>query len=183
MKLILETRRMILREMTIDDLEFLFQIDTDPDIMRYYYSSIKSYPEVRIRLEGIIKNYRKEEGFGIWLAEEKRSKERLGVMALKRIEDNPAQEIEIGYKFEKSYWNQGYATEAAIALLKYGFENKGLEKIVAVTNPANNPSVNVMKKLGMEFEKMAYFYNGNMVYYSITAERYGNLSTLAAISE
>jgi ribosomal-protein-alanine N-acetyltransferase len=70
------------------------------------------------------------------------------------------------------YWGMGLGTEAASAALKYGFEVAKLERVVAVAKPENIASRRVMEKVGMNYEKDAYFYNNNVVYYSISQEAY-----------
>lgn len=174
MQVILETERIILREMIPEDIDFLYKIDTDREIMKYYNTPIKKYHEVVERLNNIISAYKQYKGLGIWMAVNKEDSQPLGILALKHIEHNPNNVIEIGYKFDKIYWNKGYAIEAAKAVLEYGFEKMNLDRIVAVANPNNANSIKVMTKLGMEFEKMVYFYNGKLVYYSINAEKYGS---------
>jgi ribosomal-protein-alanine N-acetyltransferase len=71
----------------------------------------------------------------------------------------------------KSYWGRGLATEAAEAALRFGFEIAKLERIVAIAKHENIASRRVMEKLGMKYEKDAYYYNNDVVYYSITNER------------
>jgi ribosomal-protein-alanine N-acetyltransferase len=81
-------------------------------------------------------------------------------------------EVELGYLLDKSYWRRGLATEGSHASLKYGFEVIRLEKIVAIAKPENIASRRVMEKVGMKYEKDAYFYNTNVVYYAISRDVY-----------
>ncbi len=76
-------------------------------------------------------------------------------------------EIEIGYAFAKDFWKWGYASEAAAAFMKYGFDHLGLDEIVAVANPENQASQSVMKKLGMSYDYTGEFYGHELVHYSI----------------
>jgi ribosomal-protein-alanine N-acetyltransferase len=71
-------------------------------------------------------------------------------------------EVELGYLLDKSYWRRGLATEASHASLKYGFEVVKLDRIVAIAKPENIASRRVMEKVGMKYEKDAYFYNTNV---------------------
>ncbi len=76
-------------------------------------------------------------------------------------------EVELGYVFDKSYWNMGLGTEASKATLKYGFEEIKLDRIIAIAKPENIASVRVIQKIGMKYEKDAHFYNVDVVYYAL----------------
>lgn len=81
-------------------------------------------------------------------------------------------EAEIGYILARAYWGRGYATEAASASLRYGFEQLGLERIVAVTRPDHLVSQQVLRKLGMVFERNAYYYGAEQVCYAASRDEY-----------
>ena len=75
--------------------------------------------------------------------------------------------MEIGWWLAKAYWGRGLATEAARAVLRFGFESVGLTRIVAIAQPANRPSVHIMEKLGMSFERGLIRSGVHVVLYSI----------------
>ena len=77
----------------------------------------------------------------------------IGWSGLSYLEDTG--EVEIGYGLAKPYWGRGLASEAAAATIKYGFEQLGLPRIVAIASPDNITSRRVLEKLGMKFEKVA----------------------------
>jgi ribosomal-protein-alanine N-acetyltransferase len=89
---------------------------------------------------------------------------------LQPLEDSG--ETEVGYGFDKPFWGQGYATEAAAAWLRYGFETAGLARIVAVAIPENTASRHVMEKLGMKYERDATHYGHECAFYAITREEF-----------
>ncbi len=78
-------------------------------------------------------------------------------------------EVEIGYRLPQSAWGKGYATEGAAALLRYGFETVGLDRIIGLTYPANKPSQRVLEKIGMKYQGMGHYFDLDLRYY--VAER------------
>ncbi|WP_316787572.1 GNAT family N-acetyltransferase [Thermoleptolyngbya oregonensis] len=81
-------------------------------------------------------------------------------------------EIEVGYVLDCPFWGRGLATEAARASLQFGFDTLGLERIVAIARPENHASQRVMQKLGMTYEKDAFYYNCAVVYWAIAREHF-----------
>ncbi len=76
-------------------------------------------------------------------------------------------EVELAYGLAKSSWGKGFATEAARASLRFGFEELKLNRVVAVVNPQNIPSQRVLEKLGMKYTKDAHHYDADLMYYEI----------------
>ena len=83
--------------------------------------------------------------------------------------------VELGYTLDKPFWNMGLATEASREILKYGFEQVGLERIVAIAKPKNIASQRVMQLVGMKYEKNAHYYNTDVVYYALSRADYSAL--------
>jgi len=81
-------------------------------------------------------------------------------------------ETEVAYLLDKDYWNRGYATEAARISLGYGFEEAGLDRIIALAFPENAASRRVMEKIGMAYKEMIHIWKLNLVIYSITRDVY-----------
>jgi ribosomal-protein-alanine N-acetyltransferase len=124
-------------------------------------------------INSIMLNWQKYH-FGVWAIVDKKHQNLIGHCGFKFLENTT--EVQIGYLLKKSYWGKGLATEAASAALKYGFEIAHLEKVVAVAKPDNIASRRVMEKLGMNYEKDAYFYKNHVVYYSMTRSQFAQLS-------
>jgi RimJ/RimL family protein N-acetyltransferase len=82
-----------------------------------------------------------------------------GLIYAPRSDEGKATDVEIAYAFGKAYWGRGYATEVATGSLKFGFEEIGLEKIIAVAFPANVPSQRVMQKIGMTYKGLTSLYH------------------------
>lgn len=145
----IETARLILRNWRASDLEPWVAMNADPEVMRYF-------PAVQTReeSEGMMARNRDHidrEGFGLWAVERKEAGDFLGFTGLMTLKaPNPlAPGVEAGWRLARHAWGQGYASEAAAAALKDGFERLGLDRIVAFTATPNLPSQAVMTRIGM----------------------------------
>lgn len=162
-----ETARLLLRQFVPEDVGRLAALWRDPDVLRYIGTGeARDEAYARGYLEKHARRWR-EHGFGAWAVEFKeRAGTLIGWCGLQPLEDSG--EVEVGYGFGKEHWGQGIASEAARACLRFGFEDVGLARIVAVAYPQNTGSRRVMEKIGMKYVKDAFFYGANIVYYSIT---------------
>ena len=165
----LETGRLRLSGFTLDDIDDLLQIYGDPLVMRYISRGVRTREETAAALADQIEHWRRH-GVGMWAVREKTGGSLIGRCGLHMLDRT--EEVEVGYTLAHSAWGKGYATEAARQALRFGFDDVGLERIVAVAQPANTASRRVMEKIGMHFEKDAYFYDSIVVYYAITCEEY-----------
>jgi [ribosomal protein S5]-alanine N-acetyltransferase len=148
MKTILETERLLLRELTPDDAAFAFELNSDPEVVRYTSDGpFDSEEQARTFLE----NYSDyvHNGYGRWGVVLKETNELLGWCGIKR--DRETQEIDLGFRFFRRNWNKGYATEAASVCLDLGFNQLNMERIVGRAMKANTASARVLEKVGMRF--------------------------------
>lgn len=159
----IETVRLKLRHFTPEDFDDLFRLYTDPEVMRYL--SPRTREQTQASLCKHIQHWQ-EQNFGMWAVIDKQTSKMIGRCGLGFLENTP--EVELGYVFDKSYWNMGLATEASKATLKYGFEEVKLERIVAIAKPENIASVRVIQKVGMKYEKNAHHYGVDVVYYAVS---------------
>ncbi|MEM9024712.1 MAG: GNAT family N-acetyltransferase [Bacteroidota bacterium] len=146
---IIETDRLQLREFTVSDAPDLFALNGDPHVMRYTGDEPFESVEAAADFVRHYTHYR-EHGFGRWAVLLKRDGAFIGWCGLKRNEQDL---IDLGFRFLRGYWNQGYATEAAQACLDYGFRELGMETIIGRAAEANGASIRVLEKLGMAFWK------------------------------
>lgn len=166
----IETARLRLRQYTLDDLDELARILSNPEVMKY--SPRGPIPKDKVKqvtqeiLEFFLTHWEKHK-FGVWAVIDKTS-QLIGHCGLNFLPNSP--EVEVLYRFEQSYWNQGIATEATKASLRYGFEEVKLDRIVAITTPEHMASRRVMEKAGLKYEKDAHFYNLDVVYYALSRE-------------
>ncbi len=148
---LIETERLKLRELKIDDTESLSDILSDPETMNYYPSPYK-YNEVETLIKRFIKSYQ-ENGFGLWAVILKDEDKFIGECGISLQNIDGVIVPEIGYHIDKKYWENGYATEAAKASLAYGFEKLNLKEIFIHTYVKNIPSRRVAEKLKMDKKK------------------------------
>jgi [ribosomal protein S5]-alanine N-acetyltransferase len=151
-EIVLETDRLILRRLTMDDLDNLFTLYHSPDVRKYYSEGIPSYEETRQELEWMINTCYAKYGFGMWGTILKATGQFISRCGLTPMDIEGQEDIEVGYMLAKAYWGQGLATEAAKAILDYGFEQVGLSRLICVINPGNRASSRVAEKLGMTLE-------------------------------
>jgi [ribosomal protein S5]-alanine N-acetyltransferase len=154
---VLETQRLRLRPLTLDDAEQLHQLcDVEPEVWKFDPGYAPSFDE-RIKLiKRRIQQYQTY-GFGCFGIEHKSALGLIGQGGLSPWEfENPdgsiTNEFEVMYKLGKAYWGQGYATEASQAWIKYAFEVVGLKRLVVGPHKANVASVRVLEKLGFRIE-------------------------------
>ena len=166
----IETTRLRLRKFTANDLNDLSAIRSDPDVMRYIGSGKPdSLEQVHTTLNKFLGHW-EQHGFGRWGVVYKETDVLIGWCGLSYLEDTG--EVEIGYGIAKSYWGKGLVSEAATASIKHGFEELGLDRIVAVAWPDNITSRRIMDKLGMKYVKAAHYYHAEVVYYAISRDEY-----------
>lgn len=154
-KIILETPRLCLYEMAETDAADFYELNADPEVMRY--TGDKAFETVEEARE-LVRNYKQYElrGYGRWTMIHKQTGEFIGWCGLRYLED--WQETDIGYRLLRKFWNQGYATEAAQASIDFGFNQLNLNRIIGRAHKDNAASIRVFEKLGLSFEK---FYEEN----------------------
>jgi RimJ/RimL family protein N-acetyltransferase len=149
----LETERMILRRLTEDDADNLFELDSDPEVMQYLTGGVPHTQEfiAEKALPRYLAFYDRFAAFGFWAAIEKLSGGFMGWFHFRPYREDPDY-IELGYRLKKRYWGHGYATEGSMALIEKGFRELGVDKAVAMTMATNKRSRRVMEKIGLRFE-------------------------------
>ncbi|GAB2940063.1 GNAT family N-acetyltransferase [Hymenobacter coalescens] len=162
-----ETARLYLRPLTLDDLDLVYRLDSDPAVMRYIIPP-RTLEGAREYLQEVLDNYERFPGLGRWAVLEKGSEAFVGIQVLKHLEASG--HIEVGYRFFPAYWGRGYATEMTRAVLRYGFAQLGLQQIVAVTDPNNLASQHVLEKCGLRYQGLQHFYGGPSRFYTIEAD-------------
>jgi len=151
MAVILSTERLILRTWTDADTRPFIEMGMDAEVMKYFPKLLS--PEETIDMIERINRGFAENGFGLMAVEEKTSRQFIGFtgFSIPKFESFFTPCVEIGWRFKKDAWGQGFATEAAAASINYGFSVLGFEKIVSFTAAINLPSEKVMKRIGMNY--------------------------------
>lgn len=148
----IRTERLLLRPWCDDDLKPFAQLNADSRVMEFFPSLLTEEESNQMvkRLQGKIE----ENGWGLWAVSVPGIAEFIGFIGLNSVEKAPmpapfTPAVEVGWRLAYDYWNKGYATEGALASLKYAFEILKLPEIVSFTAAQNQRSIAVMKKIGM----------------------------------
>jgi RimJ/RimL family protein N-acetyltransferase len=148
---ILETERLILRELVDADVDDLLEALGDPEAMRYY-----PHPFGREEVVGWIERWQRsytEHGFGLWGVVLKETAELIGDCGLTFQDVAGERLVEVGYHLKRSQWHRGFATEAARASCHHAFEVLALDFVIALVRPENRPSAGVAERVGMHVWK------------------------------
>jgi len=151
--------RVLLRQWRDEDRKPHAAMNADPEVMRYFPSTAS-----REESDGFIdwaSGLIAERGWGLWAVEVLEGPSFIGLVGLNETRDVPGA-VEVSWKLAREHWGHGYATEAASEALRFGFEQIGLEEIVAMTAPENERSRRVMERLGMTHDPADDFDRPNL---------------------
>lgn len=151
MRVILETPRLALRQFTEDDVDNLFDLNGDPEVMRYLTGG-RPTPREEIRDQIIpfhLAVYDRFDRLGTWAAESTATGKFLGWFHFRPGPDADTANIDLGYRLRRPAWNKGYATEGSRALISMGFTDLAVERVFAHTMTVNTASRRVMEKCGL----------------------------------
>ena len=186
MKVVLETKRLLLRHFTEADAESFLLMEKEPDHLRYAgrkpLADIDAYRN-KIRTT-FLPYYDKPGGFGAWVIVERTNGEFVGRFSLRpALDSNEAAEmgytsddVELGYGLRKSSWGKGYATEVAQALVRRAFTEMGAISLVACVTIDNVASVRVLEKAGLRRAGEPFCLPGEnelIVKYGLTKDQFG----------
>jgi RimJ/RimL family protein N-acetyltransferase len=148
------TQRLNLRPWRDDDLDFLAELDADPEVMRYILDG--STRDRRQSADGLerMKREWEELGYGRFAIEVRATGELVGWagLAVPGFLPSVMPAVEVGWRLARSAWGYGYATEAAAEAVRLGFEEAGLDRIISIRHLENDRSARVMAKLGLRFD-------------------------------
>ena len=163
---LLETERLALRIWSTNDVEPALRIYGDADVMRFIPVGVMNSDQVASLLVRFNEEFERE-SFGLWATVEKATGAVLGECGLHRIPETG--EVEIGWLFERAAWGKGFATEAARAILEYGFTVAKLQRIICLIDPENARSVAVANRLGFRYDRIGRYYHRDLLKYYLTA--------------
>lgn len=163
----IETERLLLRGWRDEDMEPYARMCADPEVMRLV-GGIRTRDEVEEGIKRFIRHW-EERRFGMWAVEEKASGSFVGFVGLLYQEDWPEGEhkVEVGWRLDRRFWGRGLATEGALVSLRYGLEERGLERIISMTVPENIASWRVMEKIGLSYQGETRWRGTDVVWYAI----------------
>ena len=153
MEIVIETERVILRKFTIDDAAFMLEMLNTPTWLRFIGDrNVKTLEEAEnYLLNGNIRSYQ-EYGFGFYVVVIKETQESIGICGIVKREG--LEDVDIGFAFFQQFMGKGYGYEAGSATLNYALNDLKIKKIVAIVDPENVVSIALLKKIGLQFEKM-----------------------------
>ncbi len=165
MEKIIESERLVLRKLTLEDFDAIAVFLKDPEVM-YAWGHGFSEEKVREWLDKNLKRYEKD-GYGFFLAVNKQSGEPIGVIGIIHNDINKKQRWEIGYIIDKRFWKQGYAKEGSAACLEYAFLEMKLDEMVFQMRTDNIASQKVAESLGAtrEEEYIRRYWGEDMPHY------------------
>lgn len=169
-EIILETPRLLLRKKVPEDAPFFFELNADPLVTRYTGDgAFKDLNEAENIVRYVIGQYEKY-GYGRWMVIEKETGQPIGWCGLKYFEES--KETDLGYRFLQKYWGKGFATEASMACLDYGFNILRLDRIIGRAVNENVNSIKVLKKTGMTFCREEMCHEHEALIYELKKENF-----------
>ena len=148
---VLETERLILRRLSVDDGAFILGLLNDPAWLRFIGDKgVRNLEDARNYIvTGPMDMYARL-GFGLYLTERKSDAAPIGICGL--IKRDALEDVDIGFAFLPDFRGKGYAREAAAAVMEHARSAFGLGRLVAITSPGNEASIRLLEKLGLRFE-------------------------------
>jgi RimJ/RimL family protein N-acetyltransferase len=162
---ILETDRLVLSELTQADLPFVAEMMGDVETMRFY-PHVLTPLEARTWLARQLERYARD-GHGLWLVVERASGQKTGQVGLAMQEVEGRREPEIGWLVRRRFWRRGIATEAGAAVRDLAFDKLGMDRVVSLIRPVNEPSRGVARKIGMSPEREVTFHDYHHLVYAV----------------
>jgi RimJ/RimL family protein N-acetyltransferase len=153
---VIETARLVLRDFTAEDAQFVLRLVNEPSFLRYIGDrGVRSLDDARRYIaEGPVAGYARY-GHGLMRVDRKSDGATVGMCGVLKRDSLP--DPDIGFSFLPEHWSQGYALEAAQAVMQHARATLGLGRIVAITTSDNEPSMRLLGKLGFRFERMISF--------------------------
>jgi RimJ/RimL family protein N-acetyltransferase len=151
--IVLETERLCLRQLGEEDAPFMLGLLNEPSFIENIGDrGVRTVEGARQYIvSGAIASY-EQHGFGLYMVELKGVAAPIGICGL--VKRPFLQDADIGFAFLPRFWSQGYALESASAVMDYARDQLGIERVVAIVSPGNEPSIRLLHKLGLEFERM-----------------------------
>ena len=153
MEIVTETKRLIIRKFTVDDAAFMLKLLNTPDWLRFIGDrNVRTLEQAeQYLLNGYMKSY-EDYGFGFYVVVIKETQESIGICGIVKREG--LEDVDIGFAFFQQFMGKGYGYEFSAAVLNYALNDLKIKRIVAIVDPENVVSIALIKKIGMQFERM-----------------------------
>jgi RimJ/RimL family protein N-acetyltransferase len=165
--LIFKSKRLLFRHLELGDLDDLYALYSDPELRRYFPDGTLSREATREELEWFLDGHPKHPELGLWATIHKETGQFLGRCGLLPWMIDGRFEVEVAYMIAKTHWGEGLGTEAAQAVLDYGFANLGLKRLICLISHGNAASIRVAEKIGMHFEREGEDEMGPFLLYAV----------------
>ncbi|MHC5310384.1 GNAT family N-acetyltransferase [Myroides sp. LJL116] len=175
MKIIAETKRLILREITLNDKQGMFELDSDPDVHKYLGNNPVKDLEQTIEVIHFIRQQYTDNGIGRWAIIDKKTNDFIGWTGLKYVtqETNGHKNYyDLGYRLKKKYWGKGIAKESAIASLEYAFNSLNTTEVYAMADCMNKGSNKILQDIGLTLVQNFLLDKIQYNWYKITKTQY-----------
>lgn len=176
---ILETPRLVLRELTDADHQALYEMYQDPRMNRYLGGPPPPREEYWRRVRETWPSYYARHGFGLWATVRREDGRLMGRCGLLSQEVDGERQVEVAYALAPEFWGRGYATEAARAIRDHAFRTLDTPHVISLILPENAPSIAVARRNGMMVWKMADFRGFRVCVYRITRAEWETVSEAA----
>lgn len=175
MKKIVETQRLVIREIIPEDIEYIYRIESNPDIIKYIPNSrLMTFNECKRQIKRNIKKY-KNSKIGSWAVVLKSNDEVIGITQLMKSKII-IKGIELGTKILPEYWGKGYATELSESIIYYGLYQLNLNEIIAVTDDNNVGAKKSLENIGMKLVEKKYKNRTKLAYYCANKDYIDNIN-------
>jgi ribosomal-protein-alanine N-acetyltransferase len=166
---VLETPRLLMREMTLADLDFIAAMMAHPEVNHYYDRRFTRH-DSDYWLRRQIDRYRRD-GHGLWLVVERSTSEPVGQVGLVMQDVEGTRHPELGWLLHRPFWGQGYATEAGAAARDAAFDRWGYAEVISLIRPVNVPSLRVAERIGMTEQRRVQFHGFEHAVFGLTNTR------------
>jgi RimJ/RimL family protein N-acetyltransferase len=166
MKVIVKTKRLIIREFEFNDLEDLYLLMSDREVMKFSPFGVLDRRKTKEMLLEFMTSYRSN-ALGRWALNDRESGEFVGLCGVSLIEIDGREELAFGYRIKKEFWGNGLATEAGLAVRDYVFKKLKIKRFIALIANDNRASLKIAEKLGMRFCRKSVFRGKEMTVYEL----------------
>lgn len=150
---VLETERLVLRHLEVADADFIVSLLNEPSFLRYIGDrGVRTVEDAKRYILDVAGKHYEENGFGLYLVEQKSSGESIGICGL--VNREGLQDVDIGFAFLHRFWSNGYALESASAVMDYAGETLELPRVVAIVSSDNERSFKLLEKIGLRYERL-----------------------------
>ena len=174
MKIHIRTPKLILRDIMDSDLKDMYELDSNPEVHKYLGRNPVTHLDESEKVISSIQKQYLDYGIGRWAVIDKKTNSFMGWAGIK-FETKVRDEMDyydLGYRLKKEYWGQGFASEAALACLRYGFQNMRLNEVYGGAHAHNSASNKILKKVGLKYLETFEFDGESHHWYGISREEW-----------